>query len=121
MFKWGLLSPQYYILGAALMALPTFAQAPAPSQEFWDYVEEYGDANGNVLDPLEYDQITNIKNNEKLSFKEEPPANEQTSIDQAMDKTIDKRRVRNADMKFEQKSSTVSSSATTNTIKGAKL
>jgi hypothetical protein len=121
MFKWGLLSPRYYILGAALMALPTFAQASAPSQEFWDYVEEYGDANGNVLDPLEYDQIINIKNNEKLALKEMPPANEQTSIDKAIDDTIDKRKVRNADMKFEQKSSAVSSSATTSTIKGAKL
>jgi hypothetical protein len=117
MFKWNLLSPRNYLLGAVLIAMPALAQAPVPSQEFWDYVEEYGDANGNVLDPLEYDQIINIKNNEKLALKEMPPANEQTSID----KSIDKRKVRNADMKFEQKSSAVSSSATTSTINGAKL
>ncbi len=121
MFKWNLLSPRYYVLGAVLMAMPALAQAPAPSQEFWDYVEEYGDANGNVLDPLEYDQIINIKSNEKLALKEAPQVNEQTSIDN----TIDKVKVRNADMKFEQKSSAVSSGATTNAttsaIKGAKL
>lgn len=121
MFKWCLLSPRYYLLGAVLMAMPAFAQAPAPSKEFWDYIEEYGDTDGNVLDPLEYDQITNVKNNEKLAFKEAPPANEQTSIDQAIDKTIDKKKLRSSDMKFEQKSSSVSSSAATSTIKGAKL
>lgn len=117
MFKWGLLSPRYYLMGAVLMAMPALAQVPAPSKEFWDYIEEYGDTDGNVLDPLEYDQITNVKNNEKLAFKEAPPANEQTSID----KTIDKKKLRNSDMKFEQKSSSVSSSAATSTIKGAKL
>lgn len=114
MFKWSLLSPRYYLLGAVLMAMPAFAQAPAPSQEFWDYIEEYGDANGNVLDPLEYDQITNIKNDEKFAFKDAPS-----------DKAIDTTKVRDADMKVEQKSSVVSSGtatdATTSTIKGAKL
>ncbi len=117
MFRWNFLPPRFHILGAILLAMPVLALAPAPSLEFWDYVEEYGDANGNILDPLEYDQIINIKNDEKLTLKETPPANEQPSID----KTIDKKKVRNADMKFEKSSSAASSRATTSTINGEKI
>lgn len=110
MFKRNLLSAQYYFLGVVLVTMSALAQTPAPSQEFWDYVEEYGDANGNVLDPLEYDQIINIKNDEKVALKDAPS-----------DKGIDTAKVRDSDMKVEQKSSAVSSAAVTSAIKGAKL
>src|SRR6188508_3478203 len=101
MFRLSLFSPRYCWLGLLFVTVSVLAQVPSPSKEFWDYLEEYGDANGNVLDPLEYDQIINIKNNEKLALKEAPTTNEQTSLD----KTIDKKRVSNTDMKVEQRSS----------------
>lgn len=118
MCKWGILSLRYYWLGSVLMAIPALAQAPAPSQEFWDYVEEYGDANGNVLDPLEYDQIVNSKHDEHLALKD---VLNDKATDKPIDKAIDKIKVRDADMKFEQRSSAVSSGATSSAIKGAKL
>lgn len=102
-------------MGLVFVTASALAQvSEVPSQEFWDYVEEYGDANGNVLDPLEYDQIINIKNDEKFALKDAPN-----------DKAIVTAKVRDADMKVEQKSSAVSSTAATNAttsaIKGAKL
>lgn len=103
------------------MVIPALAQAPVPSQEFWDYLEEYSDANGNVLDPLEFDQITNIKNDDKLAFKETLAANDRASIDKTIGKKTDKTKLRSSDMKFEQKSSAVSSSTTPSAMKGTKL
>lgn len=111
MFKWNFFSPRCCWIGLVFVTASALAQVSiAPSQEFWDYVEEYGDANGNVLDPLEYDQIINIKNDEKFVLK-----------DATNDKAIDTTKVRDADMKVEQKSSSVSSTAATSAIKGAKL
>ncbi len=117
MCKWSLLLPRYYLLGAILMAMPVLAQAPAPSAEFWDYVEEFGDVNGNVLDPLEYDQIINRKSDEKLVHQKTPASHEIP---------LDKSKVKNTDMNFEQASSAVSSAQTSTkvssgTVEGAKL
>lgn len=111
MFKWSFFSQRCCWMALVFATASALAQVSvAPSQEFWDYVEEYSDANGNVLDPLEYDQIINNKNDEKFGLK-----------DTTNDKAIDTTKVREADMKVEQKSSSVSSTAATGAIKGARL
>ncbi len=96
-----------WFVGGILIAFPVMADAPTPSQEFWEYMADYGDDNGEVLDPLEYDQILSMKESE---LKENDVAGEPA--------TVDNPKVRNADMKFEKKSSVQASSAD---AKGAKL
>ncbi len=105
-----LFSPGLYFVGTLLIAGSVVAQAPAPSQEFWDYLTEYGDENGNVLDPLEYDQI--------LSMKESDHANSSDEFFASEPESQDKPTTRNADMKFEKKSSVQASSSA---MKGAAL
>ncbi len=51
-----------WIFSLLLLAIPVLAEAPGPSQEFWEYMTDFDDENGNVLDPLEYDQLSNLKN-----------------------------------------------------------
>jgi len=101
-------SPRLCFLGAVLISLPVVAQAPTPPQEFWDYLSEYGDDNGEVLDPLEYDQILSMK--EGVATPNSSVANEASPVD--------KPQVRNADMKYEPKSSAQASSSA---MKGARL
>jgi hypothetical protein len=110
MLKRLVLLSRLYFAGAMLVAVPVIAQAPAPSQEFWDYLAEYGDDNGDVIDPLEYDEILSMKDTEDMTIKEKPLAREESPVDQP--------HIRNADMKFEQKSSAQASSSA---MKGAKL
>lgn len=140
MFKWTLSAAPCYCVVTLLVAIPALALAQSPAQEFWDYVEEFGDQNGNVVDPLEFDQIVNLKNdsnfsidegvaiderlaiNESLATKETPHANEgkpmNNQMNQPMDKQIDKLKIRHADMKIEQQSS---SQAASGAMKGATL
>jgi hypothetical protein len=103
-----LFSPKLYFFSALLVAAPVIAQAPTPPPEFWDYLSEYGDENGELLDPLEYDQILSMKEMDEINSKDVPRVNE----------TQDMPVVRNADMKFEQKSSAQASSSA---VKGAAL
>lgn len=110
MFNRIFFSPRFCFIGAVLIALPVVAQAPTPSKEFWDYVTEYGDDNGEVLDPLEYEQMLSIKDTENTGTTDAPLAGEVLPID--------KPNIRNADMKFEQKSSAQASSSA---MKGARL
>jgi hypothetical protein len=136
MFNWTLSSARFYCLVALLVAIPALALAPSPAKEFWDYVEEFGDQNGNVVDPLEFDQIVNLKNDanlaidqgvaidenlaidESLAIKETPHANKEKPMNKQMDKQIDKLKIRHADMKIEQQSS---SQASSGAMKGAAL
>lgn len=103
-----LLSAKLCFIGALLIVTPVIAQTLTPSQEFWDYLTEYGDENGNVLDPLEYDQI--------LSMKESDHASDDllASESESQDKPV----IRNMNMKFEKKSSEQASSSA---VKGAAL
>lgn len=105
-----LFSPSLCFVGALLIATPVVAQAPTPPQEFWDYLTEYGDDDGDLLDPLEYDQILSMKESEDANAKDAPIASEPDALD--------KPKVRNADMKFEKKSSAQASSSA---VKGATL
>lgn len=42
-----------------LFSVPVLAKTLTPSQEFWQYMNDFGDENGDVIDPLEYSQIVN--------------------------------------------------------------
>jgi hypothetical protein len=99
-----------YFIGVILLSVPVFADSPKPSQEFWEYMAEYGDDNGNVLDPLEYDQILSLKDNDLEQNEDTNSTKEKASID--------KPKIRNTDMKFEQKSSVQNSSTG---VKGERL
>ena len=104
-------SPRLCFVGAMLIAVPAIADAPIPSQEFWEYMTDYSDDNGDVLDPLEYDQILSMKETDVATNKKTDVADEQAPV-------VNKVKVKSADMKCEHKSSLQSSSAGT---KGARL
>lgn len=61
----------YLLSGLLLSALSARADAPAPSQEFWNYFAEFGDARGELFDPSDYAAIANL------------PAQAQQEIDNA--------------------------------------
>lgn len=51
-----------------------------PTQEFWDYMMEYSDEQGEILDPLEYDQIYSLKEEKDATQTDDsqsPPLNGQ--------------------------------------------
>lgn len=106
-------SPRLCFVSAILIAVPAIADAPP--QEFWEYMAEYADDNGDVLDPLEYDQILSMKESDLAPGKDAGIADEQEVVDKPV---VDKVKVRNADMKFEHKSSLQGSSTG---AKGARL
>lgn len=39
------------------LALSAAAQAPQPPAEFWQYLLEFSDENGELIDPLEFSQL----------------------------------------------------------------
>ena len=48
--------------GVFVLAMPLLVQAaPAPSQDFWEYMNDFSDADGEVLDPVEVDQMLSLK------------------------------------------------------------
>lgn len=118
MLKHILRSPKLCVFGALIIGAPIIAQAAAPAsksvtpppQEFWDYLTEYSDDKGNVLDPLEYDQILSMKESDDEN------ANDASEVDEP--EVLDKPKARNADMKIEKKSSAQASSSA---AKGAAL
>jgi hypothetical protein len=79
------------------------AEGSAPSREFWEYVMEYGDDNGDVLDPLEYDQILSMNDEKGIAIKEKGFAQEKIPVD--------KSHIKHPQIKFELKSSAQTSSA----------
>lgn len=111
MFKKGLCSSRSCVLGALFLAMATFAQVTSPSKEFWDYMEEFGDQNGNLLDPLEYDLIADVKSDGSLVVEDEQDIQQETLSEKQLEKPTDKFKNRNADMKIEQQSSSQKSSA----------
>lgn len=108
-------SQRVCFVSAMLIAVPAIAYAPTPSQEFWEYMADYADDNGDVIDPLEYDQILRMKEIDAAPIKEVDTAREHVPADKPI---VNKVSVRNSDMKFEQKSSLQNSSVGT---KGAGL
>lgn len=45
----------------ALSAFSVRAEAPPPPQEFWSYLMEFGDANGDVFDPNDLAIATHVQ------------------------------------------------------------
>lgn len=92
------LLPRLTVLSTLVLVTPAIANGLKPSQEFLEYLAEYGDENGEVIDPLELDEI--------LSMKEESAIEQKNA---GLDHSADNHKVRNTDMKIEQKSSVQSS------------
>ncbi len=57
----------YLVTGFMLSALAARAEAP-PSQEFWNYLLEYGDAQGEVFDPADYASVANLPEKARAEF-----------------------------------------------------
>lgn len=49
------------LFAAMLSSAAVLAGGAKPTQDFWDYMMEYSDEQGEILDPLEYDQIHSLK------------------------------------------------------------
>ncbi|MES2823622.1 MAG: hypothetical protein V4732_08470 [Pseudomonadota bacterium] len=91
-----------WIISLLLFAIPVLAETPAPSQDFWEYMTDFDDENGSVVDPLEYDQLSNLKNSAATDLIEN------TSSDESEQKNHSN--IRNTDMKLKVQSSIQSSS-----------
>lgn len=102
-----LLQKRYWVAGFILSTFPVMAAAPAPSQEFWDYLSEFGDDSGQVLDPLELDQALTAR-------LDSDSADAVSSSDEQSDVAS----ARHADMKFSHPSQHDASSSS---VKGAQL
>lgn len=101
--------PRVTLLSAIVIATPAMAGGLKPSQEFLEYLADYGDENGDVMDPLELDEVLNMKDDAATQ-----------------DQTLNKPNIRNTDMKTEQTSSVQDSSKPSSlpasaSAKGAKL
>lgn len=46
--------------GALLAAASARAEAPVLSQEFWNYMVEFGDGKGDVFDPSDFAAVANL-------------------------------------------------------------
>ncbi len=50
----------YFVSGLLLSSLSARAEAPALSQEFWLYLVEFGDGQGEIFDPSDYAVVTSL-------------------------------------------------------------
>lgn len=75
--------PNFFVGVLTFFILVTNLSAAAqssPPQEFWEYFEEYSDDQGELLDPLDYEQMLIMKDseletdiaNEKPVYENEP-------------------------------------------------
>lgn len=46
-----------YWFACGALALSASAQAPQPPAEFWQYLLEFSDENGELIDPLEFSEL----------------------------------------------------------------
>jgi hypothetical protein len=92
-----------WIIGLLIFAIPVLAETPALSQDFWEYMTDFDDENGDVLDPLEYDQLSNLKNNAVIDLPEKNSSSNDSERNNSSN-------LRNVDMKLKTRSSTQSSS-----------
>lgn len=51
---------RYALSGMLLSTLSARAEAPAPSQAFWNYFVEFGDVQGELFDPSDYAAVANL-------------------------------------------------------------
>lgn len=50
----------YVVSGVLLAAASARAEAPVLSQEFWNYMVEFGDSQGEVFDPADYAALATV-------------------------------------------------------------
>lgn len=50
-----------WIIGLLILSVSARATAPVMSQDFLEYVADFDDENGEILDPLEYDQVSRFR------------------------------------------------------------
>ncbi len=48
------------VSGVLLASVAARAEAPVLSQEFWNYMVEFGDGKGDVFDPADYAAVANL-------------------------------------------------------------
>ncbi len=99
-----------WMIGMLIFGVSAVAEAPALSQDFWEYMADFDDGSGGVLDPLEYDQLSNLKNDAAVNVTE-------TNISADSEKKYNPE-LNNTDMKLNTRSSAQSSSLV---MKGATL
>lgn len=97
-----ILKTHCWLLSLLLFAIPVLAEAPVPSQDFWEYMTDFDDENGNVLDPLEYEELSNLKNSAATDLIENKGSDESEQQQNS--------NVSNTDMKLKAQSSIQSSS-----------
>lgn len=51
----------YLLFFLCLISASVWAVQASPSEEFWSYMLEFDDDNGDVLDPLEYEELLVMK------------------------------------------------------------
>lgn len=56
---------RYVLSGLLLSTFSARAEAPVPSQEFWNYFVEFGDAQGELFDPSDYAAVANLPDKAK--------------------------------------------------------
>jgi hypothetical protein len=84
---------------------PIVSNAPTLSKEFWEYMSDYGDETDNYLDPLEYELLVTMKNDESVNI------DQASQSQQGPQENLDRPILRHADMRVEKRSSVKASSS----------
>lgn len=58
-----------YLFACCSATFSAAAQAPQPSAEFWQYMLEFADENGELMDPLEFAQLDKSQLNKMSEAK----------------------------------------------------
>lgn len=114
--------PRYWLW--LLLLVPPIVQAAAPSQEFWEYMADYSDENGEVLDPLELEEAIAAREQggfeSEQTSREAPLPVESDKVDpdkvESDKSALEQRRMKNVHLK-----ATGKSSATNASRQGARL
>lgn len=61
----------WLISGLSLSIFTARAEAPPLSQEFWNYLVEYGNTQGELFDPSDYDAVINLSPKAVVDMKHE--------------------------------------------------
>ncbi len=108
--------PRYWFWWLLLFVSPV-VYAAAPSQEFWEYMADYSDENGEVVDPLELDEAIASKEQAEAEQPAKDTVVKSSLVKSASDKSVPEQgNMKNADLKATNKSS-----AATASHKGATL
>ncbi len=89
-----------FFIGSMVLSVSVFANESPPSQEFWEYMVDFDDGSGEVLDPLEYEQLSDMKKD--LEKDEDAGAKDKDTLEKdehdESEEKFDNPNVRNVDM-----------------------